>query len=231
MCNRCWILGELPFAAILLGGAFPLTCGAAEGGEGPRVAIVADPSPGPAARHGLGKLEAALEGVGAAVEMAESVEAARGDLVLVAGLSSGTGPAASLVSELGSGAPEGAEALLVHRCVLQGRKALLVCGSDDQGLMYAELDVADRIGWTDDPSDPLRHVVEAREKPDAPERALSIYTMQRAYFESHFYDERYWARYFDLLAASRFNTFALILGYSPADYLAPPYPFFFDLVP
>ena len=29
--------------------------------------------------------------------------------------------------------------------------------------------------------------------------------MNRAYWESRFYDEHYWARYFDLLAANRFN--------------------------
>ncbi|KKK69333.1 hypothetical protein LCGC14_2935100, partial [marine sediment metagenome] len=32
-----------------------------------------------------------------------------------------------------------------------GQDVLLVCGTDDRGLMYALLDVADRIGWADGP--------------------------------------------------------------------------------
>src|SRR5262249_62009592 len=72
-------------------------------------------------------------------------------------------------------------------------------------------------------------VRDAREKPYRPERALSIYTMHRASFEQRFFNDDYWARYFDLLAKCRFNSFVLIFGYENAGYFAPPYPYFFDV--
>ena len=62
-----------------------------------------------------------------------------------------------------------------------------------------------------------------------PERALSLYTMQRAYWESRFYDQDYWARYLDLLARNRFNSLVVIFGYENGGFLAPCYPYFFDV--
>jgi hypothetical protein len=53
--------------------------------------------------------------------------------------------------------------------------------------------------------------------------------MNRAYWESRFYDEAYWARYLDLLAQNRFNSLVVIFGYENAGFLAPPYPYFFDV--
>ena len=61
-------------------------------------------------------------------------------------------------------------------------------------------------------------------RPYVAERAISIYTMQQADFEARFYNEDYWARYFDMLARDRFNTFVLIFGYENAGYFAPAYP-------
>ena len=53
--------------------------------------------------------------------------------------------------------------------------------------------------------------------------------MQRAYFESRLYDEQYWKRYFDMFAANRFNSFVLIFGYENGGFMAPMYPYFFDV--
>jgi hypothetical protein len=75
----------------------------------------------------------------------------------------------------------------------------------------------------------LSEVRDAREKPAVAERALSIYTMQQADFERRLFNEDYWDRYFDLLARNRFDSFVLIFGYENAGYLAPPYPYFFDV--
>ncbi len=55
---------------------------------------------------------------------------------------------------------------------------------DDRGLMYALLDVADRVGWAKDPKRPLSEVRDADEAPAVAERAISKYTMHRRCFES-----------------------------------------------
>ncbi len=195
----------------------------------PVVSLLTDENPGPAASHGLEKLTSSLHGKGVALEKAASLDSARGVSVIVAGRAEGDGLAARLLKEGQHPVPQGPEALVVRRIDWQGKPLWLIAGSDDRGLMYAELDVADRIGWSIDPGTPLSELREIVEKPDVRERALSIYTMNRAYWESRFYDEDYWARYLDLLAKNRFNSLVVIFGYENGGFLAPCYPYFFDV--
>jgi hypothetical protein len=95
--------------------------------------------------------------------------------------------------------------------------------------MFALLEVAARLGWAPLPREnPFSEIRDVAESPFVRDRSLSVYTMNRAHWESRFYDERYWARYFDLLAASRFNRFLIVFGYENGGLHAPPYPYFFD---
>src|SRR5262249_9975751 len=119
------------------------------------ISIVSDGAPGLAARHGLNKLAAALKARGVAVEQVNSLEAARGETLIVAGRAAASGAAAVLSKYLGVTPPESAEALLIRRTKWNGKSAWLVSGADDRGLMYALLDVADRVGWAADPNNPL----------------------------------------------------------------------------
>ncbi len=191
-----------------------------------RVSLVVDAGLDAPARHGLAKLEAALFAKGFAVNRPERVVDADGDFVVLAGLCSGGGPAAAVLNAESLTCPEEAESLVVRRVEIQGKPGVVLAGSDSRGLMYAALDTAQRIGW---PGVPFAHVHNTRESPFVAERAVSIYTMQRAYFESRLYDERYWQRYFDMLAASRINSFAVVFGYENGGFMAPPYPFFFNV--
>ena len=95
--------------------------------------------------------------------------------------------------------------------------------------MYALLDVADRVSWAKSAGQPFSEVRDAEEKPYAPERAMSLYTFNRAYWESRFYDEAYWTRYLDVLAQNRFNSLVVIFGYENGGFLAPCYPYFFNV--
>ena len=196
---------------------------------GPDVSVVTDTKPGAPAVHGAAKIVAALEARGVAVEKAETIEAARGKIIVVTGLATGSGAAGELVKAGRLNVPPAKEGLLVKRMEIGGKAGVLVAGSDDRGVMYGSLDVADRIGWSADSAQPLSEVRDIVEAPYAPERAVSLYTMNRAYFESRFYDSAYWERYLDMLAANRFNTLAVIFGYENGGFLAPPYPYFFDV--
>ncbi|UCE49842.1 MAG: hypothetical protein JSW47_06750, partial [Phycisphaerales bacterium] len=197
--------------------------------QSPLVSLVTDPEMGSAARHGLGKVGLALQAKGVPIEQIGSPETARGDFLLILGISHKAGAAATLHENLDIPRPSEAESLAIRHVKWCGKKGLLVSGADDRGLMYALLDIADRIGWAEDPKDPFSEVRNIEEKPAVAERALSIYTMHQGNFESYFYDETYWARYLDMLARNRFNTFALLFGYENWGYFAPPYPYFFDL--
>ena len=193
------------------------------------VSLVMDRQMGPAAAHGISKVRLALQAKGIEVEQTTSLEDARGEILIVSGTGDGPGPAGKLLTTRNVAKPEVPESLLIRHMRLNGKKALMVVGADDRGLMYGLLDVADRVGWAENSKNPLSEVRDADEKPAVAERALSIYTMHQANFESYFYDEDYWSRYLDMLARNRFNTFALLFGYENWGYFSPPYPYFFDL--
>jgi hypothetical protein len=162
-------------------------------------------------------LRGALTAKGWHVEEAQSAARARGSIVVMTKV----GP--------GRTAPPEPESLAIHHSTWRSKPALDVAGSDDRGLMYALLDVAERVGWAKQAAEPFSEVRDVSEKPAAGERGLSIYTMHPLYFESRLYNGDYWTRYFDMLAKNRFNTFVVIFGYENAGYFAPAYPYFFDV--
>jgi hypothetical protein len=47
--------------------------------------------------------------------------------------------------------------------------------------------------------------------------------------ESRLYFEKYWQRYFDLLASSRINNLIVIFGYENGGFMGPLYPYFFNV--
>ena len=172
-----------------------------------RVAVVADGQLAAPARYGLSKLQDSLRAKGFAV----TGPGAGADYVIVANL----------------GAPGGREALAIRHSQYGGKPALTLSGGDARGLMYAALDVAERVAWSS--RDPFEFVRDTTEKPYLAERGVSMYTMQRAYFESRLYDEQQWKRYFDMLAADRINNFVVIFGYENGGFMAPLYPYFFNM--
>jgi hypothetical protein len=209
----------------LLAVSAPLTFAAA----GPMVSLVISEDAAKPVQHGLRKLREALLAKGTIVEDTSSLQKSDGKAVVVVGLASGVGEAARLVVELKLSPPNEPESLLIRRFNRDGKTVLLLVGADARGLMYALLDVADRVGWANSAEQPFSEVHDAEEKPYTPERALSLYTFNRAYWESRFYDEEYWARYLDVLAQNRFNSLVVVFGYENGGFLAPCYPYFFDV--
>ena len=97
------------------------------------------------------------------------------------------------------------------------------------GLMYAALDTAQRIGWSADDQHLFAHIRDTSTSPCLVDRSVSTYTMQRRWFEQRLYDPSYWEQYFDMLAASRINSYVIIFGYECGGFMAPLYPYFFDV--
>ena len=190
----------------------------------PLVVIAADAKLDQPGIYGLSKLRDALGARG--FRVAEHADNQQADFVIVAGTGR-DGEAARLVKP--AGPPTAAESLAVRRIAIRGKPGLVVYGADARGLMYAALDVADRVARSADARDPFANVRDTVEEPFLSERGVSMYTMHRSYFESRLYDLRYWQKYFDLLAASRINTFVVIFGYENGGFMAPPYPYFFDV--
>jgi arylsulfatase A-like enzyme len=168
------------------------------------VTIVTSSAPGRAALHGIAELQRALADGGWTADPRVNANACDGVSV-----------------------PRADEALGIHVGGGGADPAVTLCG-DDRGVMYAALDTAMRVRWAKGAANPLRDIHDVVEQPFVKERSLSMYVMNRAYWESRFYDERYWSKYLDMLAGDRFNHLLIIFGYENGGFLAPPYPYFFD---
>lgn len=198
--------------------------------EHPALSIVTDKTPGVSVNNGLNKLTEALKAKHVSFEIVTSLDKAKASTILLAGLSTGEGPAALMLQAEKRTVPAVSEALGIWKKTNSKDKTTWVInGFDDRGLMYGLLDVAERINWSTNSKTPLSEVAEIIEKPDVKERAVSVYTMNRAYWESRFYDEKYWSAYLDMLAKNRFNSFVVIFGYENGGFLAPCYPYFFNV--
>ena len=188
------------------------------------VAIISDAPSGTPAAHGIAVLREALRSRGFAITAADDKVSYR---MVVGGAAAET----AVRAMKGSGAtlPAAPESFAVVRsAVVRGGKATVVlAGGDSRGLMYAALDTAEKIKASTG-TDPFELVRDISETPYIAERGISTYTMQRAYFEQRLYDERYWTRYFDMLAADRINSFVVIFGYENGGFMAPLYPYFFN---
>ena len=134
-----------------------------------------------------------------------------------------------LLTSLYISLPEYQESLLIRHVQWGGKNILIVSGIDERGLMYALLDVTDRIGWAADPEKLLSEVRDVVEKPEVVERAISKFVVNQSEFERYAYSDEYWDNYLDMLAGNRFNTFVLMFGYASAGYFAQVYPYLFDV--
>lgn len=180
------------------------------------------------ARYGIGKLCEAITTRGLQVEVLDRVEQATGSHVIVAGLASDR-QLAAWITEAGLALPEQPESLAVRHIRNGDRHTVVLCGKDPVGLMYAALDMAERIRWPDDGQHLFAHIHDTSESPCLVDRSISTYTMQRRWFEQRLYDPSYWEQYFDMLAASRINSHVIIFGYECGGFMAPLYPYFFDV--
>jgi hypothetical protein len=195
----------------------------------PKISIVVDRSYEGSVMHGLEKLTDALEARKISFEKVGTLDEAKGEIIITAGLSEDNSTASQMLKAGDHSVPQVPEALTILKTKWQKKLVWIISGFDGRGLMYALLDVADRIKWSENPQNPMSEVKEITEQPDATERAVSIYTMNRAWWESRFYDEKYWEKYLDNLARNRFNSLVLIFGYENGGFLAPCYPYFFDV--
>ncbi len=147
----------------------------AAGVKAGKVAVVTDAAEDPPSRNGRMKLEQALREKGCTV-----TEGTRGiagaDFELLAGVMPAHGPAAVAIDAMKAPVPSGAEALTVRTGArYRGKPAIVLAGADASGLMYAELDLADRVGWTAKGGDPFQFARNASEKPYLRDRGVTIF--------------------------------------------------------
>jgi hypothetical protein len=133
-------------------------------------------------------------------------------------------------------APDEPESLVLLNTKVAGRQALLACGTDARGLVYALLELADRV----------RHPSAARNAtsvrfPVVERPANEVRSVMRQFIcepldKPWFYDREMWPQYLTMLAAERFNRFHLAFGFGydslqqvTDSYLLFAYPFLLDV--
>jgi hypothetical protein len=218
-----------PFVTVLLALALaqPLQQSPIPASQAVEVSLVANTEAGVATRHGWQKVEEALSAKGVRYEKVAALADAHGKSIIVAGLADG--PVSQQLRSLEISIPEKPESLVIHKSVTAGKQTLLLAGRDDRGLMYALLEVADRIGWAKDKSAILTEVKDTVESPDVVDRGVTIFTMQKHQYEDRLHDENYWKKYFDMLASDRFNTIEVKFAYEANGYNCPVYPYYIDI--
>ena len=132
------------------------------------------------------------------------------ECIFVAG--PGSNPARQALATVGISLPDGPECLALARGKIGTRPVLVAAGSDGRGLMYAVLELADRVRFADDPLAGLKTMKPVSEQP-----ANTIRSVMRAFVSNvqdkpWFNDRAFWQSYLTMLATHRFNRFNLALG-------------------
>jgi hypothetical protein len=129
-------------------------------------------------------------------------------------------------------APDEPESLVLLTARVAARQALLVCGSDARGLIYALLELADRVRHFSGSRGPLWVGTPIVERPANEVRSIMRQFTSEPLDKPWFYDREMWPHYLTMLAAERFNRLHLAFGFGydslqqVADsYLLFPYPF------
>ena len=160
----------------------------------------------------LGELARAFEEKGVPLDRApEGAEPAEGTRrVIIAG---GEAPArARLETLVKRPLPSQAEAIELSCLPASPSPTILVFGADARGLVYAVLELADRVRHSNDIGDALAFAEPLSESPTAKIRSISRPFSCEAEDKPWFHDRQMWTEYLTMLISNRLNRFALTLG-------------------
>ena len=180
------------------------------------VSIVIDPEDftlgSQPAQWALRELEKSLITEGINVHKCNQISNARtSDLIMVpAGIES------SLTRQLFKNAekyiPVVPEALGLVPVNSDDKQVLLVCGYDVRGLVYALLELADRVQYSNRPLDSLNIKKPVIEQPANSIRSIAKLFVSEVEDKPWFYDRKMWEQYLTMVATQRFNRFNLSMG-------------------
>ncbi len=183
---------------------------AADGGT--PLAIVLAPNDAVAqaapSRWATGYLQDALNARGVSAKIYDALEQVpAGQECIVA---AGRGSALALAG--GINLPDAPEGLGLAHATIGQSKVLLAVGADTRGLVYALLDLADRVTLGEKPMAALRGVESSVERPANRIRSVTRLLVSEVEDKAWYHDRAFWRDYLTMLAAQRFNRFNLALG-------------------
>jgi hypothetical protein len=121
-------------------------------------------------------------------------------------------PAAAVLRKAAIVVPAMPESLALVPWSFEGRTGVLACGRDARGLMYALLELADRVRHAEDALQTLTRSDSVVEQPFNQVRSIGRLFVSEVEDKSWFNDYDFWPPYLSMLAAQRFNRFHLSFG-------------------
>ena len=172
-----------------------------------------DPVAGAApSRWAMAQLQQSLAACGVAARLRDRLaQAPAGDLCVVAA-GAASPMAEAILKNAGAGIPAVPEALGLLAGKTAGRSVLLAAGHDSRGLVYALLELADRVQFSSDPMAALTIPKPVVERPANATRSIARLFCSDVEDKPWFHDREFWPGYLTMLAAQRFNRFSLTLG-------------------
>lgn len=138
-------------------------------------------------------------------------DASNNDLcILIAGTSSSA--AKKLLIESKTVIPDVKESLGLIRLKSEGKQVILATANDERGLVYALLELADRVNHSAQPLTSFNFSKPVVEKPANSIRSLTRLFVSEVEDKPWFNDKEMWPQYLTMLATQRFNRFNLALG-------------------
>jgi hypothetical protein len=214
--TRRQFIKKTGFATAAVTGAslFPFSIAAGE--NKPGVAIVLDKSDTfvmqPPVQWAAEQLRDALIARGITAQIFPSLDEAppTQECILVAGRASTS--ARQVLASANISLSDAAESLALVRGKIGKRPILLTGGSDARGLVYALLELADRVNFSAEPLAALKIEKPLSERPANVIRSVSRGFNSDVEDKSWFQSKEFWLPYLTMLAANRFNRFNLTLG-------------------
>ena len=180
------------------------------------VSLVADPhdsvaGAGPV-QWALHELEQTLKAAGGRVQRYDRLAAAPSgnNCILAAGAE--TAQAAAILKRADVRVPSIPESLGIVQQRIDGRKVTLASANDARGLVYALLDLADRVDNADNPAAALAIDRPVVEQPANKVRSIARLFTSDVHDKPWYNDREMWPNYLTMLASERFNRFNLSFG-------------------
>jgi len=197
-------------------GTLGLGSSAQAAGASGTVALVLDPADTVASAAPVGwaidELGRALREHGVSLRRFKSLpEAPQSDFCVIASGSESL-TASEILRKAALSLSHFSESLALVPSTHKGMPAFLATGSDPRGLMYALLELADRVDHASDPAQALKFGKPISEEPFNAIRSVGRLFVSDVEDKPWFNDREMWPAYFSMLARHRFNRFHLGFG-------------------
>jgi hypothetical protein len=180
------------------------------------VSIVRDPADQTAgsrpSQWALEELEKSLVTKGINIYRCDQISQARKEDLCIVAAGSESATARLLLKNSTIKIPSLPESLGIVSLKSDNKQILLACGYDERGLVYALLELADRVQYSNQPLQSLNIQKPVIEQPANVIRSINRLFVSDIEDKPWLYDREMWNHYLTMLATQRFNRFSLGLG-------------------